>query len=201
MLLSKYNDTRDRHPQIINVIIRYVPPDPFVSLHPLYLSTIFTPLITYISIHRLYHNWINDSDGARALFMTTDIGPGLVVEGYEFVEPIGEGGFANIWLVKSQKCGLNFVAKVARFCEKDADRAWESFDAEMKALLVLRHPHIIKLYGHFRYGSSFILILEHCPNGSLFDYIKKIGIMRGPVLTHTIRDICGALEYIWSQGE
>lgn len=146
------------------------------------------------------HVHIRQHSHRPLLTLVMDITTGVVVGGYEFLGPVGQGGFANIFLVRSQKYNCNFVAKVARVKKENIERTWASFDSEIKALMRLDHPNIIKLYDHFQFGDNFVLILEHCPNGSLADYISKFGPMKGPVLAQTIRCVCSALKYAWSQG-
>lgn len=129
-----------------------------------------------------------------------DIHPGVVIEDYEFLAEIGKGTFANVWRVRSQKYNQIFVAKVAIIANQNVDRAWRCFDTEIGALLRLNHPNIIRLYGHFRYGDNFILILEYCANGTLEEYIEKNGPMKGRVLKQAVNGICSALSYAWSKG-
>lgn len=129
-----------------------------------------------------------------------DVRAGLVLEGYEFLEPVGEGGYASVFKVRSIQFNRMFVAKVVRVRNMNIDRAWKSFDAEIQALLLLDHPNIIKLYAHFRYQTNFILILEHCPNGSLEDFIREHGPVRGQMVLEILRSVCSALRYAWSRG-
>lgn len=130
----------------------------------------------------------------------SEVQPGLVIGDYEFLEAIGEGGYSSVYRVRSLKFDRTFVAKVARVKENDIEGAWKAFDCEYQALLRLDHPNIIKLYGHFRHGNSFILILEDCRNGSLYDYMKKNGAVPVEQLVKVTKDICSALRYAWSHG-
>lgn len=130
----------------------------------------------------------------------SDIHPGLVLEGYEFIEEIGRGGFSSVYRVKSQKFNRFYVAKVAHIIEANMDGAWRAFDSEIQALLRLDHPNIINLYAHFRYNDNFVLILEYCPNGSLYDYIRDNGAMTGGLLRRTVKELCSALRCAWEQG-
>lgn len=129
----------------------------------------------------------------------SDIVAGTILENYEFVRVIGRGGFSTVWLVKSLKFDRLFVAKVA-FVKKDIEEAWRGFDCEIKALLRLDHPNIIKLYAHFRYETNFILILEYLEKGSLSEYIRKNGPVDSVLLYQIVHDICCALRFAWSLG-
>lgn len=126
---------------------------------------------------------------------------GMFLNGYHFLKLIGEGGYSSVFTVNSHRFNRVFVAKVMHVDETDdADQSWEAFDCEIKALLRLDHPNIIRLYEHFRHGDHFILILEHCENGSLDDYIQTHGPMTGRSLTRAIRELCSAMNYTWAQG-
>lgn len=129
-----------------------------------------------------------------------EVQPGIILEGYEFMEAIGEGSYSSVYRVRSRQFDRPFVAKVTRVKNENTEKAWQAFDSEIQALLRLDHPNIIKLYGHFRYGDNFILILEYCSNGSLSDYISNQGAVHGRFLVAAVRDICGALNYAWSCG-
>lgn len=125
----------------------------------------------------------------------------MTIEGYEFLSELGGGGYSDIYRVRSVKYDRLFVAKVARVCETlEVEHAWGAFDREVKALMKLSHPNIVKMYDALRLDSNFIIILEDCPNGSLGDYIEKNGRVHGPLLVRITRDLCSALRYAWEQG-
>lgn len=97
----------------------------------------------------------------------------FVIRDYQFTQMIGKGGFAEVFLVNSIKFGTQFVAKVMTVDPSEIKKTWEIFDSETKALSLLNHPHIIRLYEHFQIGTQFYYILEYCPNGSLHDEINE----------------------------
>lgn len=125
---------------------------------------------------------------------------GVTLEGYEFLERLGEGGYSSVYKVRSLKCNRMFVAKVTRVRNSNMDRAWKAFDSEIQALMRLDHPHIIKLYAHFRVDDNFVLILEYCRRGSLEEYVKVNGAITGDMLLRIVRELCSALNYAWSVG-
>lgn len=93
--------------------------------------------------------------------------------GYEFQSLIGRGGFAEVYLVTNQQFGKQFVAKVMTVDQSELEHKKEIFDAEIQALMILNHPHIIRIYDHFLHHSQFYLILEYCKGGSLHDEIQR----------------------------
>ncbi|KAH0791059.1 CAMK family protein kinase [Histomonas meleagridis] len=96
----------------------------------------------------------------------------FTVKDYEFIEMVGRGGFAEVYLVNDKRFGCPFVAKVM-MTEGSQSEKWKAFDAEVNALSSLDHPNIIRLYDHFCIANKYYLILEYCPNGSLQAEINK----------------------------
>lgn len=126
--------------------------------------------------------------------------PGLVLEGYEFLKPLTDSPDFSTWEVRSQRFNRLFVAKVSVIRHDEVDSAWSSFDNETQALIRLNHPHVIRLYAHFRHRNNFILIFESCSSGSVADYVRTNGALTGEMLIKTVKGVCSALNYAWSKG-
>jgi serine/threonine protein kinase len=121
----------------------------------------------------------------------------LSSEDYTFERSIAKGGFANIYLVKSEKYDQLFILKD---CIPDIKSSVKFQEAELKTLQQLSHPNVIKLFNFFSFGESHCLILEYCENGSLSDYIKRKGFIKPPLLYEWASQIVNALAYIHQQG-
>lgn len=119
---------------------------------------------------------------------------------YKFTTLIGKGGFAEVFLVEHVKFQTPFVAKVMTVDPSEAEKTWEIFDAETKALSTLNHPHIIRLYEHFQIGVQFYYILEYCPNGSLHDEIQETHGLSYPRFVTLASQIVSALAYCHQNG-
>ena len=126
----------------------------------------------------------------------TEVDKLLRARGYELDQKLGQGGFAVVYKVMSQKFpGYVFVAKVMHFDSSDHGRV-EAFDNEIGALCRMDHPNVIKIYDHFIEGTYYFQILEYCERGSLKDMmngrelpIKQLrrymqGVVRGLVECH-----------------
>jgi len=72
--------------------------------------------------------------------------PGLVVDRYEMVRPLGRGGFGDVWEARDLKLGRSVAFKAVRAGEafegEDIFRAQEEADAAAK----LDHPGIVTLF-------------------------------------------------------
>ncbi|OHT12398.1 CAMK family protein kinase [Tritrichomonas foetus] len=99
------------------------------------------------------------------------------IRGYVVQDEIGRGAFSTVYRVFCPKYCQTFVAKVL-FIKGDHPQHYiVSFEAEIKALLLLNHPNVIRIYDFFREDNRLYLIFEDCPYGSLDDEIcahKKI---------------------------
>lgn len=126
-----------------------------------------------------------------------------MINGYQFLERIGQGAYGEIYKVRSLKFNQIFAGKVVfsrNKDEKSVNRAWDVFLSETNALLRLDHPNIIRIYDRFRNEDTFIIILEYCSGGSLWDYIQKNGPVRREYLSVIICDLCEAVSFAHCHG-
>ena len=117
------------------------------------------------------------------------------IKEYNFIKEIGKGGFSQVYLIESIKYHTNFVAKVILVEDQFKSKHWETFDAEIRSLQRLDHPHIIRLYDHFAIDNLFYIILEYCSNGSVQDEIEKNGGLTSERFITLSKQIVDALLY------
>ena len=87
----------------------------------------------------------------------------LSLHGYEYVKGLGHGGYATVHLVRSHKYNEVFVCKASTItCNLSAEE-----HAEIRTLMCLDHPYIIKVYDFWVSDDILFLILEYCEQGSL----------------------------------
>lgn len=63
----------------------------------------------------------------------------------------------------------------------------------MNVLKTLNHPKIIKLYDAYKEDTHYILIVEHCSGGDLFDYVAEQDIMTEQTVSRLIKQILEGL--------
>ncbi|CAG0893684.1 unnamed protein product [Darwinula stevensoni] len=122
-----------------------------------------------------------------------------VLEGqYVLHQTIGSGGFAKVKLGTHILTGERVAIKIMDKHQlgHDLPRAY----LEVRALKVLCHQHICKLYQVIETTNKIILILEYCPGGELFDYIVSKDRLDEEEARFFFRQIVAAVAYIHSQG-
>ena len=85
----------------------------------------------------------------------------LIVERYEVVEPLGFGGFSEVYHCEDKKLGRQVAVKILI---KGKDKGLEL--AEARAAALLKHPHIVQVYDVEEPGN------EGENSVVVFDYIK-----------------------------
>jgi len=132
-------------------------------------------------------------------YMEQSFPNGTIIHDYQILGLIGIGGFSEVYRVNSLKFGVDFAAKVVHLPDYDNETAQDAFEAEIKSLMRLDHPNVIRLYDHFQYFDHFFLILELCNGGSLTDMVELYGPFSGNKLYALTRQIISAVAYIHSQ--
>ena len=119
---------------------------------------------------------------------------GTIIRDYIFIEELGRGGFSIVYKVINQKYQDTFVAKVISINSSQNRSSINLFEAEIKSLMKINHPNVIKLYDFFRENDFFILILEYCPGGTLQDELEKKNFFSGDRLNFICCKLLEALN-------
>lgn len=89
-----------------------------------------------------------------------------IIEGYELVRPLGEGGIGTVWLVRKPGADRFFVLKIpkaealAGATDTERDGILESFVEEAKALGGLYHPNVANIIDRGISNGMPFLVLE-----------------------------------------
>ena len=119
------------------------------------------------------------------------------VHGYVYQKMVGSGGFSRIFLCHSPDYDIDFCAKVMPISARSANMAEQETD--LSILMLLDHPNILHVYDQFQEATTYHIILEYCPNGSLSQVIKKGLLNSHDILVAYMKQITEALCYCHSQ--
>lgn len=91
-----------------------------------------------------------------------------ILDMYETVRKLGQGGFGKVYLVKEKATGDLYAIKYIdiTFFMSKADLVKEIF-RESKTLNALAHRNIISLKRTFMYNNNIVLIMDYAPDGEL----------------------------------
>ncbi|OHS96249.1 CAMK family protein kinase [Tritrichomonas foetus] len=112
---------------------------------------------------------------------------------YTFEQLIGKGGYSRVFLVRTEKYNIDFVAKVMPV----GMVKHETTDIDF--LRQLEHPNIIRMYDTFKKGKFIYCILEYCPNGSLHQYMSRYSVPKNEVLIYLFQELLLGLNYMHSK--
>lgn len=116
------------------------------------------------------------------------------IEGYEFIRPIGRGGFSDVYLYQQQMPRREVAIKVLR-TEALTESLRRQFSAEANLMARLsNHTNIASIYAaDIDDAGEPYLVMEYCSGGSLGDSYRHYPMSVRDTLKLGIR-ICGALE-------
>ena len=121
-------------------------------------------------------------------------------EDYIIKETIGKGTFSKVKLGKNKITGEKVAIKIldkSKILEKeDLDRIIR----EISILTKLDHENVIKIFQIIEDSQKFLIIMEYCEGGELFNYIVKKGKLSEIEASLFFYQIINGVEYIFSQG-
>ena len=118
--------------------------------------------------------------------------PGIILQNYEIIRVLGEGGFGITYLAKDRSLGLEVVIKecfpnefAIRSSDKtitaksnsisDFSKGKRRFKEEAQILAKFNHPSIVKILGYFEANNTAYFIMEYEEGIDLAQYMKEKG--------------------------
>lgn len=127
---------------------------------------------------------------------------GKKLDGRYLIESlIGVGGMANVYRGQDTQTGNAVAVKVLKEEFLDNEELVRRFKNESKAISILDHPNIVKVYDVSVSDKMQYIVMEYIDGITLKEYLKQ----RGGALTwketvHFATQILGALEHAHSKG-
>jgi eukaryotic-like serine/threonine-protein kinase len=128
-----------------------------------------------------------------------------LIEGYELVKPLGEGGIGSVWLVRRSGADRFFVLKIpkadalANANDNERQGILRSFVEEANALAGLYHPNVANIIDRGVSGDVPFLLLEYLIGADLKHYASA-----RPMTLFELRQVvveaCAGLAALHSAG-
>src|SRR3954471_9052243 len=103
--------------------------------------------------------------------MTTDagawVGQTLDNNRYKVADKLGEGGMGFVYRARDRRLDCDVVLKVPRQAMLDDPEVAARFAREIRSLVRLSHPHIVKVTDVGEHRGAPFAVLQYLPGGSL----------------------------------
>lgn len=128
------------------------------------------------------------------------VAPNLV-QGYEVLEMIGEGGMATVYKVKSNADQALFAIKVLKSDLAKEPGAVNRFKQEVKAAAKLTHPNLVATYeiGETRGGTPFF-VMDFVDGRNLSSMLLESKRLNSKRVLEILIPVCEAIEHAHSKG-
>lgn len=126
---------------------------------------------------------------------------GKVLDGrYEILEEVGNGGMAVVYKAKDFDTGAIVAVKILREEYLDNEEFCRRFRNESRAIALLNHPNIVKIFDVCNSPSLQYIVMEYIDGISLKDYIEQQRVVRVKEAVHFTTQILRALMHAHSKG-
>jgi calcium-dependent protein kinase len=121
-------------------------------------------------------------------------------DAYENIKKLGKGSFGKVFQVRNKATNKLYACKKLSKLNIDS----EQFQKEIKILMQMDHPNIIKLYEVFESQRSLYLVMEECKGGEIFDriiqHIQKKEMYSEKDAATIFQQVMSAIEYCHNNG-
>jgi eukaryotic-like serine/threonine-protein kinase len=116
---------------------------------------------------------------------------------YRLLRPIGQGGFADVYLGEHVYLNTQAAIKVLQMRLSDEDK--RSFLEEARTIAHLKHPHVVRILEYDVAEGIPFLIMEYAANGTLRQLYPKGTALPPMVVGSYVKQIAAALQYAHNQ--
>ncbi|CAI0646615.1 unnamed protein product [Colletotrichum noveboracense] len=109
---------------------------------------------------------------------------------------LGEGKFGRVYIAREKStgfiCALKILSKKALYVLQAEERAFYEIECQQS----LRHPSVLRLYGHFHDSQNVYLVLEYTYKGDLYDHIQSNGPFDEDECAQYMAQMAFAVDYL-----
>lgn len=94
---------------------------------------------------------------------------------FEIGRLLGRGKFGQVWLAREKEKGFIVALKIIPIKEIQTVETARQIRREVEIHSNLKHPNILRMYGHFHDKDHIYLILEYAGKGEFFKFLSEKG--------------------------
>jgi calcium-dependent protein kinase len=116
---------------------------------------------------------------------------------YMVLQPLGEGSYGKVFLVRHKETGIKRAMKEIKknINPKPNQSDDQEVLNEIEILKKLDHPNILKIYEFFAMSDRYYLITEYCTEGELFNKITQFAPFEENKAAYIMHQIISAVYY------
>lgn len=118
---------------------------------------------------------------------------------YLLGQRLGYGSFAKVHIIKDEEKDILYAAKIVAKEKLKRDEVFDGFKNEHEFNYTLEFKYICECFSYFEDKKYAYLILEYCPNGTLFSLLSKRYVLKELEIKHYGFQLLLALEYLHSR--
>lgn len=115
---------------------------------------------------------------------------------FEIGRPLGKGKFGRVYLARERTSGFICALKTLYKSELQDGRVEKQVIREIEIQSNLRHPNIVRLFGHFHDKKRIFLIIEFAGKGELYKHLQKEKRFSEWKAAQYISQMASALQYL-----
>ena len=119
---------------------------------------------------------------------------------YELLELIGVGGMADIYKARDITEDRVVAVKILKTEFAASEDFMRRFRNESKAIALLSHPNIVKIYDVGFTEKLQFIVMEYIDGINLSEYISKQGVLKWKDVVHFTMQILKALQHAHDRG-
>lgn len=119
---------------------------------------------------------------------------------YELLELIGVGGMADIYRARDIQEDRIVAVKILKTEFAGSDEFLRRFRNESKAIALLSHPNIVKIYDVGFSDKVQFIVMEYVDGITLTDYIEQQGVLKWRDAVHFTIQVLRALQHAHDRG-
>lgn len=138
----------------------------------------------------------------RFLFISpsvqTCLEPEAKITDFEILDKLGEGSFGKVYRAKHKKTGAIYAIKSIDKLNKNNQEGKPYFRREIEIMYKVRHPNIVRLFGHFEDDQNCYFVLEFIPKGNLYTILskQKTKCFDASTVAHFMKDLICSVYYL-----
>ena len=121
------------------------------------------------------------------------------IEGYQILEPLGEGGSGTVWRARQISTGRIVAIKLLQAAALGSFKARQRFEREVELTARLVHPGIARLYDSGTRRGVWFYAMELIEGRPLDQYVTQAKLSQRRVLELLV-DVCRAVQHAHERG-